>query len=73
MGLDATAPVSAPELAFKRIRVKGEEGVDLTTALQADPGAAVARFLRRRGCERVTAWKRLASVCAVGICSWACL
>ena len=45
MGLDATAPVNAPELAFKRIRVKGEEEVDLATALQADPGAAVARFL----------------------------
>jgi len=29
MGLDATAPVSAPELAFKRIRVKGEEEVAL--------------------------------------------
>jgi len=45
MGLDATAPVSAPELAFKRIRVKGEDEVDLATALQADPGAAVARLL----------------------------
>jgi 2,5-furandicarboxylate decarboxylase 1 len=45
MGLDATAPVNAPELAFKRIRVKGEEEVDLATALQAEPGAAVARFL----------------------------
>lgn len=45
MGLDATAPVSAPELAFKRIRVKGEEEVDLAKALQADPSAAVARYL----------------------------
>jgi 2,5-furandicarboxylate decarboxylase 1 len=45
MGLDATAPVNAPELAFKRIRVKGEDEVDLATALQADPGAAVARLL----------------------------
>ena len=39
------APVDAPELAFKRIRVKGEEEVDLATALQADPSAAVARLL----------------------------
>ena len=45
MGLDATAPVSAPELAFKRIHVKGEEEVDLATALQADPSATVARLL----------------------------
>jgi 2,5-furandicarboxylate decarboxylase 1 len=45
MGLDATAPVNAPELAFKRIRVKGEEEVDLATDLQADPGAAIARLL----------------------------
>jgi 2,5-furandicarboxylate decarboxylase 1 len=45
MGLDATAPVGAPELAFERIRVKGEEEVDLATALQANPGAAVARLL----------------------------
>ena len=45
MGLDATAPVDAPELAFKRIRVKGEDQVDLATALQADPNAAFARIL----------------------------
>ena len=45
MGLDATAPVDAPELAFKRIRVKGEDQVDLAVALQADPNAAFARIL----------------------------
>ncbi|MCK1312397.1 MULTISPECIES: UbiD family decarboxylase [unclassified Bradyrhizobium] len=45
MGLDATAPIDAPELAFKRIRVKGEDQVDLAAALQADPNAAFARIL----------------------------
>ncbi len=44
MGLDATIPVDAPELDFKRIRVKGEELVDLKTALQQDPKAAFARL-----------------------------
>ncbi|MFL5086597.1 MAG: UbiD family decarboxylase, partial [Xanthobacteraceae bacterium] len=29
MGLDATKPLAAGELAFKRIRVPGEERVDL--------------------------------------------
>ncbi|MGY3355301.1 2,5-furandicarboxylate decarboxylase 1 [Bradyrhizobium sp. GM0.4] len=45
MGLDATAPIDAPELDFKRIRVKGEDQVDLAAALQADPNAAFARIL----------------------------
>lgn len=38
VGLDATTPVDAPPLDFKRIRVKGEENVDLSKALQ--PSAA---------------------------------
>ena len=29
MGLDATKPLDAPEMKFKRIRVPGEESVDL--------------------------------------------
>lgn len=29
MGLDATAPTDAPEMRFKRIRVPGQDGVDL--------------------------------------------
>ncbi|MBR1301142.1 UbiD family decarboxylase [Bradyrhizobium sp. AUGA SZCCT0042] len=45
MGLDATIPVNAPELDFKRIHVKGEEVVDLETALQKDPNAAFARLI----------------------------
>jgi 3-polyprenyl-4-hydroxybenzoate decarboxylase len=67
MRLDATAPVTAPELAFKRIRIKGEEDVDLATALQSDPAPRLRGCLRRLGHEPVGASKRLASVCVVGI------
>lgn len=44
MGLDATTPIDAPPLAFKRIRVKGEDAVDLARALQADTASACARL-----------------------------
>ncbi len=37
MGLDATKPVSAPEMKFKKIRVPGEENVDLARVI--DDGA----------------------------------
>ncbi|WP_024508913.1 UbiD family decarboxylase [Bradyrhizobium sp. ARR65] len=47
MGIDATVPVGAPELDFKRIHVKGEEEVDLGTVLQKDPNAAFSRVLAR--------------------------
>jgi 2,5-furandicarboxylate decarboxylase 1 len=33
MGLDATKPLSAPEMTFKRIRVPGEEAVDVEALL----------------------------------------
>jgi 2,5-furandicarboxylate decarboxylase 1 len=33
MGLDATKPLSAPEMVFKRIRVPGEENVDVAALL----------------------------------------
>jgi 2,5-furandicarboxylate decarboxylase 1 len=33
MGLDATKPLSAAEMTFKRIRVPGEETVDVATLL----------------------------------------
>jgi 2,5-furandicarboxylate decarboxylase 1 len=33
MGLDATKPLSAPEMVFKRIRVPGEEKVDVAALL----------------------------------------
>ncbi|WOH53405.1 UbiD family decarboxylase [Bradyrhizobium sp. sBnM-33] len=47
MGLDATVPVDAPELDFKRIHVKGEEQVDLAYALQKNPAPALSRVLVR--------------------------
>jgi 2,5-furandicarboxylate decarboxylase 1 len=34
MGLDATKPLSAPEMTFKRIRVPGEEDVDVAALLR---------------------------------------
>lgn len=37
MGLDATKPLSAPEMKFKRIRVPGEDSIDLNRVL--DPEA----------------------------------
>jgi len=37
MGLDATVPVHAPPMKFKRIHVPGEAEVDLATAI--DPSA----------------------------------
>jgi len=45
MGLDATKPVTTGPLEFKRIHVKGIETVDLATALQEDPRAALARIV----------------------------
>jgi 2,5-furandicarboxylate decarboxylase 1 len=35
MGLDATKPLKAPEMTFKRIRVPGEEAVDVAEILKA--------------------------------------
>lgn len=35
MGLDATIPVDSPEMKFKRIRVPGEEEIDLDAVLDA--------------------------------------
>ena len=45
MGLDATIPLDADPFTFKRIRVKGEEAVDLASALQKDANAAFARVM----------------------------
>ena len=39
MGLDATKPLSAPEMTFKRIRVPGEESVDVAALLRSGGGA----------------------------------
>jgi 2,5-furandicarboxylate decarboxylase 1 len=44
MGLDATTPLDAAPLAFKRIRVKGEDDVDLARDLQADAASACMRL-----------------------------
>jgi 2,5-furandicarboxylate decarboxylase 1 len=38
MGLDATAPLDAPPLRYKRIRVPGEESVDLDQVIAAAAG-----------------------------------
>ena len=35
MGLDATIPLDAPEMTFKRIRVPGEEKIDLSKVVAA--------------------------------------
>lgn len=46
MGLDATRPLNAPEMKFKRIRVPGEEAVDLATVIAPQPAdwrSALAR------------------------------
>jgi len=39
MGLDATKPLDADEMTFKRIRVPGEEGVDVDALLDQSGGA----------------------------------
>jgi 2,5-furandicarboxylate decarboxylase 1 len=36
MGLDATKPLAAPEMKFKRIRVPGEETIDVAEILNQD-------------------------------------
>jgi 2,5-furandicarboxylate decarboxylase 1 len=39
MGIDATIPVGAPEMRFRRIRVPGESEVALDTVIDASRGA----------------------------------
>jgi 2,5-furandicarboxylate decarboxylase 1 len=38
MGLDATKPLAAPEMTFKRIRVPGEEAIDVADLLKRSGG-----------------------------------
>src|SRR5882757_7862865 len=45
MGLDATKPIEAESLVFKRIHVRGEEDVDLEQSLQRDSRTALARIV----------------------------
>ena len=40
MGLDATKPLAASEMMFKRIRVPGEENVDVEALLASSRGAS---------------------------------
>lgn len=43
MGMDATVPLDAPEFRFKRIRVPGEERLDLAKALDDEASVAAWR------------------------------
>lgn len=45
MGIDATKPVEAEPMVFKRIHVKGLEEVNMHDVLQNDPKAAFARIV----------------------------
>jgi 2,5-furandicarboxylate decarboxylase 1 len=45
MGIDATKPLTTDAMEFKRIHVKGVEGVDIGRALEADPKAAFAQIV----------------------------
>jgi 2,5-furandicarboxylate decarboxylase 1 len=47
MGLDATKPLAAGDMAFKRIRVPGEENVDVTALLAGTGGANWREALKR--------------------------
>jgi 2,5-furandicarboxylate decarboxylase 1 len=49
MGIDATKPVEAELMKFKRIRVKGLEDVDLSQVLEQDANAAFARTIAGAG------------------------
>jgi 2,5-furandicarboxylate decarboxylase 1 len=45
IGIDATKPVEAESLVFKRIHVRGEEDVELEPSLQRDSRTAPARII----------------------------
>jgi 2,5-furandicarboxylate decarboxylase 1 len=47
MGLDATKPLTASEMMFKRIRVPGEESVDVEALLASSRGASWRDALKR--------------------------
>jgi 2,5-furandicarboxylate decarboxylase 1 len=49
MGIDATKPVEAELMKFKRIHVKGLEDVDLSQVLEQDANAAFARTIAGAG------------------------
>ena len=45
IGIDATKPVEAEPMVFKRIHVRGQEDVDLEQSLQMDSRAALAQIV----------------------------
>jgi 2,5-furandicarboxylate decarboxylase 1 len=47
MGIDATKPLEAEPMVFKRIHVRGQEDVNLEEALQKDSRSALARIVER--------------------------
>ena len=47
MGIDATKPLAAGEMTFKRIRVPGEENVDVAALLAGTGGANWREALKR--------------------------
>jgi len=49
MGLDATKPLAAEEMVFKRIHVPGEEDVDISAALRPNAGANWRSMLKPGG------------------------
>jgi 2,5-furandicarboxylate decarboxylase 1 len=44
LGIDATIPLDAPEFRFKRIRIPGEDSVDLSTAVPAHDNRGWRQF-----------------------------
>jgi 2,5-furandicarboxylate decarboxylase 1 len=47
MGMDATKPLDADEMKFKRIRVPGEDKIDLAKAVRPVPAASWRKALGR--------------------------
>ncbi|MBM3527693.1 MAG: UbiD family decarboxylase [Alphaproteobacteria bacterium] len=47
MGMDATKPYAAPEMTFKRIRVPGEDEVDVSEFLKRDTGVDWRKALKQ--------------------------
>jgi 2,5-furandicarboxylate decarboxylase 1 len=47
MGLDATKPLQADEMVFKRIRVPGEENVDVGRLLDSSGGTNWREAVKR--------------------------
>jgi 2,5-furandicarboxylate decarboxylase 1 len=48
LGIDATIPLNAPEFRFKRIRIPGEDSVDLDAVVPAHDNRGWRQFLQQR-------------------------